>query len=418
MSSFAWLAFSEAEKRQVLDALAGLKDQDTRDELGLGAIRDSLSDSLFPGTSTLTTRARYLLLISWAFRRLEERRVSSVRAAGYARNLELDTAEVLTVWNPDAGVIGSQAGRSLLRLPSAVYWQPLGEWSIRRFEGGTAAYFRSLDGFYERARDSVRAETEEEAQATAYRNWDDQLAVPSDFPQGQTLALTAEEGAYLRERYRLRHSDSLLCWLIDNVADTVPEQIGYPWELRNWLPDEKPLPERLAERLEHAELFSLATYGGILLYNIMLTERLANGDPKHLDARDDYLKQLEAWGSEMDAEQTRLENWHASLDRLWDVVEDHAAGGTWRSQRVFAEQLLRVSIDPTRRATLATDAEVRDLVYNREIELKRGLARLAGGRSLDTWGGGSGLGRHRFRWHRARVIANDIIEGMLRDVVA
>lgn len=418
MSSFAWLAFSEAERRQTLDALSGLKDQDTRDELGLGAIRDALSDSLFPGTSTLTTRARYLLLISWAYRRMEDRRVSSTRAAGYARNLELDTAEVLTAWNPDAGVIGSQAGRSLLRLPSAVYWQPLGEWSIRRFVGGQAAYLRSLDSFYGRARDSVGTDTEDEAQATAYRNWDDQLPVPSDFPQGETLDLTAEEATYLRERYRLRHSDSLLCWLIDNVSTPIPEQVVYPWELSQWLPTELALPQRLAERLEHAELFSLTTYGGILLYNAMLTEKLAKGDPEYHGARDEYLEQLKTWRSEMNAEQERLERWLASIDRLWDVVEDHAAGSTWRSQRVFAEQLLQVSIDPTRRSGLATDSEVRDLVYNREIELKRGLARLAGGRSLDTWGGGSGLGRHRFRWHRARVITNDIIEGVLHDAVA
>ena len=38
------------------------------DELGLGQIRDALSDTLFPGTSVLLTRARYLLFVSWFHR--------------------------------------------------------------------------------------------------------------------------------------------------------------------------------------------------------------------------------------------------------------------------------------------------------------------------------------------------------------
>ena len=41
---------------------------ESRDELGIGQVRDSFSDRLFPGTSTLHTRARYLVLIPWCYR--------------------------------------------------------------------------------------------------------------------------------------------------------------------------------------------------------------------------------------------------------------------------------------------------------------------------------------------------------------
>ena len=40
---------------------------ESRDELGIGQVRDAFSDSLFPGTSTLHTRARYLLFVPWCF---------------------------------------------------------------------------------------------------------------------------------------------------------------------------------------------------------------------------------------------------------------------------------------------------------------------------------------------------------------
>ncbi|WP_408647239.1 DUF6361 family protein [Tessaracoccus coleopterorum] len=44
------------------------------DELGIGQIRDVFSNVLFPGTSVTQTRARYLLLVPWAFLKAGEQR--------------------------------------------------------------------------------------------------------------------------------------------------------------------------------------------------------------------------------------------------------------------------------------------------------------------------------------------------------
>jgi hypothetical protein len=51
-SSFTWLDYSEKERRKMLDAIRLFKDQDTRDELGVGTVRDAFADLLFPGTGT------------------------------------------------------------------------------------------------------------------------------------------------------------------------------------------------------------------------------------------------------------------------------------------------------------------------------------------------------------------------------
>jgi hypothetical protein len=61
VSQFAWLDFSEHERRKALDVIDLFRERDTRDELGIGTVRDALSDVLFPGTSTIQTRARYFL---------------------------------------------------------------------------------------------------------------------------------------------------------------------------------------------------------------------------------------------------------------------------------------------------------------------------------------------------------------------
>ena len=64
----AWLDYSEADQRRAREIVALFSQRESRDELGLGRIRDALSDTLFPGTSVLLTRARYLLFVPWLFR--------------------------------------------------------------------------------------------------------------------------------------------------------------------------------------------------------------------------------------------------------------------------------------------------------------------------------------------------------------
>src|SRR4051794_29652542 len=72
-SKIAWLDVSAEEQRRAREMLALFTQTESRDELGIGQIRDVLSDSLWPGTSVLQTRARYYLFVPWLFRRGVER---------------------------------------------------------------------------------------------------------------------------------------------------------------------------------------------------------------------------------------------------------------------------------------------------------------------------------------------------------
>jgi hypothetical protein len=48
-----------------------MQDKDTIDELGIGVVRDTLSDLMFPGTSVLQTRAKgavALTYLPWSVR--------------------------------------------------------------------------------------------------------------------------------------------------------------------------------------------------------------------------------------------------------------------------------------------------------------------------------------------------------------
>jgi hypothetical protein len=61
LSACVWLDYSARERRIMLDLVDLFGEHDTRDEQGIGSVRDTFADMLFPGTSTIVTRARYFL---------------------------------------------------------------------------------------------------------------------------------------------------------------------------------------------------------------------------------------------------------------------------------------------------------------------------------------------------------------------
>ena len=63
MGAVGWIDFSSDDRRRVQDVLALAKEAGTLDELGIGQLRDAYAEALFPGFSTIQTRARYFLAI-------------------------------------------------------------------------------------------------------------------------------------------------------------------------------------------------------------------------------------------------------------------------------------------------------------------------------------------------------------------
>ncbi len=145
LSTFTWLDYSERERRKMLDVINLFRERDTRDEIGIGGVRDRFADLLFPGTSTIQTRARYFLFIPWIYRQLEQERVRSVDVGRLAREREVRLIYALRSSDDTNGVIGKEAGAALKRLPSSIYWQGLAIWGIRLFPGSVEQYHRSLD---------------------------------------------------------------------------------------------------------------------------------------------------------------------------------------------------------------------------------------------------------------------------------
>jgi Family of unknown function (DUF6361) len=68
-STFGWLDADNEQRRRMLEVVDLFKEEGTVDELGIGSMRDAIADVLFPGTSVLHTRLRYVLFIPWLLQR-------------------------------------------------------------------------------------------------------------------------------------------------------------------------------------------------------------------------------------------------------------------------------------------------------------------------------------------------------------
>jgi hypothetical protein len=402
MSTFVWLDYSERERRKMLDVVDLFREHDTRDELGIGSVRDAFADMLFPGTSTIMTRARYFLLVPWTYQRLERQRVGSAEIAARARRAELGLVQPIEDSGDNDGNIGKLAKTTLKRLPSSVYWQGLGVWGIRYFSGAQEQYHRSLDRHYtELKRLGGRAvERDKEHDDLVSPNWHAGLAAPpSDFPEKCSLSLTRREAEYLSERIRLSPAcaGSLLAELV--ALRQRSGDVAFPWEH----PHCAKLPQKLREILDHAHTFSDVMHGAPLLYNLILGEQA-----RWKERVTHYRESLAEWAGTISKRARVLEQWNRA--RFWEIVLAVNPRIT-NPTRQFINAWWDLALGGGA-AQVSQNPAARLLIGDREGRLKKSLARINNPRAQELWTGNSGTARLEFRWNISQKLLSDIFEGL------
>ena len=402
MSMFVWLDYSERERQKMLKVVDLFREHDTRDELGVGSVRDAFADMLFPGTSTIMTRARYFLLVAWTYQRLEKQRIATAQIGTRARRAETDLIAVIEKSGDNDGNIGKLAKNTLKRLPSSVYWQGLGVWGIRTFQGAQSQYHRSLDRYYPQvARQGGRAaERDIEHDDLVAPNWHGGLVrATSDFPSKCSLRLTRSEAEYLAERIQLSPSTSgsLLAELVaqESVCDDIPFVWQHPFSAE--------LPQQLGEQVLHAQNFSEVMHGAPLLYNLMLAEQ-AHWD----EGVSTYRQRFADWAQLASDRFPILKAW--KRERFWEIVQ-----GTNPRVRPATYDFINAWWDlalADDAAKLRQSGTARSLIVERERRLKKNLARIDNPRAQELWNGDSGSAQLEFRWTISQRLLHDIFEGL------
>lgn len=401
-SSFSWLDFSEHERRKAIEVIDAFREQDTRDELGTGSIRDAFADLLFPGTSTIQTRARYFLFVPWIYRGLERSRVPADVFAERARQAEVGLIGALRRGGEEDGVIGILAGARLARVPSNVYWLGLARWGIRLFPGSQPQYHRAASKTARLvAGPGLQGDDGDALENVSLRSWHAGLPpAPEGFPSAPTsFHLSPAEAEYLRDRILASAPRSLLALLVGERIDP-GGQVPFAWAH----PECIDFPARIQEQLAHARQFSEVIYGAALLYNLLLAE--ADGRE---ELRDRYRADLAAWAMLLSQEEAQLQAW--DLSRFWTVATQTGAPIGGRT-RLFVSQWVGLALRPGRLGEVADDRAARELVAARERALKGAQARLVNARARELWNGAAGLGRLAYRWPVAQRIVGDILAGL------
>ena len=324
--------------------------------MGLGSLRDALSDALFPGTSYLHTRLRYVLFIPWIYRRLENRVRGGANVAEAARQYEIGLIGALERSPGADGIIGVRARASLVRLPSSVYWSALTTWGIFQHQQSQGWYHSNFATLI-RGEGVARAD-DPGVLWNRQPNWHPRLPdAPDSFPGEASFPLTGEEADFLRGRLEERCSGTVLAWLARNGSDTPAARV---WDD----PDALRAPDSIRSTVELARRFSLHVEGMPLLYNLLVAEcRSRTLGTDDADAIDRFRTDLAEWRVR-EANEPPYEP-----DVLWQLLARRGVRLS-SSQRLFVEQWARriAELDPD---TVADDGALRALIHNRELRLKR-----------------------------------------------
>jgi len=406
-SGLAWLSSSSAEIARARSVLDALRKPGVIDELGFLMLNGAFAERLYPGVTTIMTRARYLLFVPAIYRHLEQSRKAIGKDADrICRDLQFDLRNALE--KNETSFIGKEGGRNLIRVPSTVYWTALGALGIATRRVSEASYQRQLaEGVYGRRvyKDDDDAAHDEETESL----WSPTLNLGHVLPDGKfpdttSFRLRKAEAGFLESRYAALIPDGrenlvtrmVALGRLHGVSSLI--DIEYPWNI----PGCQPVVTTV---LDHARRLSLLARGATLQYYRMLIEKRNDADPGVEDA-------FVTW---WDASMADLRSW--DLQGFFRLMTSWEAGRGASDRQFITSWIERSQAARTGRAALA-DRAARLIVGRREDHVRPGKQRLRVKHQLESWklpdGFSTGLYQMDYRHRVGRQIAMDIVEGLER----
>lgn len=412
-SALGWLDYREEDARLVRELLRAFEEKGTLDSIGIGTVRDALADLLFPGLSTLHTRARYFFFIPWVYGGLErdvrDGRVGRARAAAAARQREVQLIEALVEGRAEQqGIIGVRAREKVRTLPRDVYWSGLRRFGFLLFGGTSRSYLESLAQRQPARTAQIRTDDGESLTHALGATWRPGVPPePDDWLESASFDLTAHEAAYLLERIVESVPGSLLAELAQGRPEV--EDVDMPWQV----PGFGDLPGHTRAAVAHAEMFSTVMFGAQVLYNELLVAQMradaGPAAPDRLTGADDAIAAArERWLALMEQAAGRIAAW----DRrdFWRVVLE-VNPRIPLPTRAFVDLWLDAAIADGEGAL--SDVTLQRAVADREHRLKGSLARLRNPRARELAEPPFGLDPLNYRWLAiGRTLITDITRGL------
>ena len=406
MSELGWVDFSSEDRERVRHVMAMMREPGTLDELGIGQIRDAFADLLFPGISTIQTRAKYFITVPrilrdyYALCSANKRKAPPIES--YLKEAENNVAKRLTKVHGDdeTGIIGrTQIDKGgVARRPSSVYWNGLRQLGIIDTQSSLAEFCRHYGNIKTRPDSAISEFGEDDISNLNAKqivhlpkghsgNWQEDL----------TLNLNVNEAKFLVNKVKnaknLQHSvlgQLYLHGLTDEALSLNDEFVSGFTQLQAFLNKQSEVSALCKSRLGAAEAFSLAMEGAHLRYNIVLAKN--NGfDEKVAEYEGDYNNWAEI------AKNSLHEN---SADNWFNIAEIKAIRSETKN---FIQQFIKQV------QTGTSLKEIDTLVESQAKNNKKKRSLLYKKLTQQGW---VGIRRLDYRWSAARPILADIQQGL------
>lgn len=392
-----WIDLSTRDRNRILSVLSLLAIPGAVDELGTGVVRDGFSDMLFPGTSTIQTRAKYFLLVPYILMELEQEK--NLTPKELLSRLTKEEIQLIKILNQDnaEGVIGVRSGESLQRKPSSIYWNGLVTFgifnspqrlSLNEYAQAVCTLKKQKNMMSSTGHADQGEGTDDIYSISSFAGnfWRAPFTLP-DWRSRVTIDLTNKEAHFLRERITKSEwsKNSLMAFILKNNLKEIIEysdlsMIGLRFEL----------PPNLKEGYEMALRFSRFVYGATIRYNIILS----NGDNQ--DANEQWTE------------------WYQSV--IEGFIQNYDVRESFQHLSISGRNAARLLpfLKRWQETVLSGNYEEMDkLIIAREIQLKgRERAKLNNSDSF-RWREGIWLGtRLQYRYSNARKLMEDIFKGI------
>ncbi|MBF1168784.1 MAG: hypothetical protein HXL93_03280 [[Eubacterium] sulci] len=298
-----WVDYSREERETIKELLKVLGESGSLDELGVGIVRDSISDLLYPGTSVLHTRAKYYILIPELFKKAmksgfttgaEVRNLINTDQDKIARALRRAVDE--ETGTKAAGIIGGRSDRGVKMKPTRIYWNALRTTEIlcngdMSFDDACSA----VAGYNSKTQNIVIKYEGEDDGGDAYDAGAGNFALFNapckesikDYLDNPTLHLRRDEADYLRSQFL--HVPVMKNTLMEYCLKT---KTSFEGEALGDIPTDD-MPEVLRHNLALATEFANFIYGAYIVYNMMFFEN--GGENATADVKDRLEEKYKDW---------------------------------------------------------------------------------------------------------------------------
>ena len=411
-SALGWIDFSSEHREKVRTVIDLLAVPGVVDELGIGTIRDSFSDTLFPGISTIQTRAKYFLTVPRIlkdYERLDLRTRRRRSLAEYLRENENACMKALArnhTDDPQKGIIGIEFADKpgeVQRKPSSVYWNGIRLFGLVKTRLSVQEFARKFANPDQPLHDLISGNDEKKGDdLDAQDSSEPTIDLPpfsSDWLGSLTLHLDFDEATFLAAKMAATVPRSLLGQiLMDTEVRTRFCELADTVSFADLCDDAQfvgQFDEDLRVVMLGARDFWQIMKGAHIRYNVLIQRRQSTQRKQQ-----EFEREWTEWLETM--KDFPWDRWRSEL--LWQLASRHG-----RQLRAFTKRFVQDWIAATQGGVNADRYD--ELVMRQEWRNKKSRARLQDGvdERRTEW---VGIRELDYRFTQARTIIRDIHQGL------